>query len=421
MANVVGSDAQNFNPTTNGIDYVTVQASETLKPGIFNFGLFGNYAVNTLPYFPFADSGVEQNRFDFNDYILATDLNFGMGITDDWDWGLSAPNILAADVENSSGVGLFTTGFTEIRVNTKYRFSGDDEEGGYAGVLSVNFNLIEDNPFSGRGAGPTFNLQFVADAKFGNWALGGNLGYRLRNPGEPIEEVAFDPFPNQFIASVGSSYLLESIDTKLIMEIFSSYPEGNTSENQTDRQLSSAEYIAGLKWDVRQDLAFHAGMGTELVHGASSPDWRVYTGINWVWGREEPVQNVVQETFEEEKIEKIRLPGLNFVTGTADVSPGSEATIEQLVEAVNDVLNRRKVVRVIVEGHTDSVGSDQMNMNLSRYRAETIRNAVIDMTVLTPDQVISEGYGESRPIADNGNYQGRARNRRVEINMIFEE
>ena len=49
QANVVGIDAQNFNPTSNGIDFVTVQSSETLEPGIVNLGLFFNYAINTLP------------------------------------------------------------------------------------------------------------------------------------------------------------------------------------------------------------------------------------------------------------------------------------------------------------------------------------------------------------------------------------
>ena len=48
LANVIGPDAQNFNPITSGLDFVTVQSSETLKPGIFNFGTFLNYAVNFL-------------------------------------------------------------------------------------------------------------------------------------------------------------------------------------------------------------------------------------------------------------------------------------------------------------------------------------------------------------------------------------
>lgn len=50
-ANVVGTDMQNFNTITSGLDFVTVESSETLRPGVVNLGLFFNYAVNTLPYF----------------------------------------------------------------------------------------------------------------------------------------------------------------------------------------------------------------------------------------------------------------------------------------------------------------------------------------------------------------------------------
>ena len=48
-ANVVGADTQNFNPTNDGLDFVTVHSSETLTPGVINFGFFINYAVNSLP------------------------------------------------------------------------------------------------------------------------------------------------------------------------------------------------------------------------------------------------------------------------------------------------------------------------------------------------------------------------------------
>jgi hypothetical protein len=51
LANVIGTDLQNFNSTTNGLDFVTVQSSKTLDPGVLNLGLFFNYGVNTLPYF----------------------------------------------------------------------------------------------------------------------------------------------------------------------------------------------------------------------------------------------------------------------------------------------------------------------------------------------------------------------------------
>ena len=49
QANVVGADTQNFNPTNDGLDFVTVHSSKTLSPGLLNLGVFVNYAVNSLP------------------------------------------------------------------------------------------------------------------------------------------------------------------------------------------------------------------------------------------------------------------------------------------------------------------------------------------------------------------------------------
>src|SRR5580698_8410041 len=98
QANVVGTDTQNFNTTTDGLDFVTVQSSETLKPGIFNLGLFFNYAVNTLPYFEANPS----NRSGYNDSLTSSDANIGVGILKNWDAGISFPAVLSQYVANPS-------------------------------------------------------------------------------------------------------------------------------------------------------------------------------------------------------------------------------------------------------------------------------------------------------------------------------
>ncbi|MGE3760098.1 MAG: hypothetical protein AB7H97_20195, partial [Pseudobdellovibrionaceae bacterium] len=116
FANVVGSDAQNFNPTTNGLDFITVQSSSTLEPGIFNLGIFYNYAKNPLPSY---ESGPSAKKL--NSSLAGGDLNFGLGLAENWDTGLSFPFILDQKVDTDADVGQFSsTGNTEVRFNTKY-------------------------------------------------------------------------------------------------------------------------------------------------------------------------------------------------------------------------------------------------------------------------------------------------------------
>ena len=200
-ANVVGTDMQNFNATTSGLDFVTVQSSETLKPGIVNLGLFFNYAANTLPYF---DAGNAQTRTNFNDTVLGADLNAGLGLMRNWDMGISFPQVLNQNVQDQNGArGEFAqTGSTEIRANSKYRILGDDS-GGVALIGSVGLNTIQDNPWVGRNGGPSVNLEVAADTTVGRVAFGGDAGYRIRNPGTQIPNSQVAPLPEDRSAGSG--------------------------------------------------------------------------------------------------------------------------------------------------------------------------------------------------------------------------
>lgn len=70
-----------------------------------------------------------------------------------------------------------------------------------------------------------------------------------------------------------------------------------------------------------------------------------------------------------------------------------------------------------IEGHTDNAGSPEMNATLSRQRANAVRDALIQRGI-DPDRISADGYGATRPIADNGDETGRARNRRIEVRVV---
>lgn len=69
----------------------------------------------------------------------------------------------------------------------------------------------------------------------------------------------------------------------------------------------------------------------------------------------------------------------------------------------------------IIEGHTDSNGSDDYNQGLSKRRAETVKMALISKYGINPNRLTAVGYGESRPIATNETSDGRYTNRRVMV------
>ena len=105
------------------------------------------------------------------------------------------------------------------------------------------------------------------------------------------------------------------------------------------------------------------------------------------------------------------LDGLYFATGSAELLPESDAAIAQAAA----LLQSRPDLRLDVQGHTDNVGNDAANLTLSRRRAQAVADALIGGHGIASSRLGVRGFGASRPIADNGSEEGRAKNRRVEL------
>lgn len=106
-----------------------------------------------------------------------------------------------------------------------------------------------------------------------------------------------------------------------------------------------------------------------------------------------------------------------FELGRAVIDPQSYPLLEELARVI---LDHPHIQRIRVEGHTDDVGSDAVNLRLSQQRAEAVRDFLVARGV-DPVRLEAVGYGESRPIDTNRTERGRARNRRVEFTILEQE
>ena len=109
----------------------------------------------------------------------------------------------------------------------------------------------------------------------------------------------------------------------------------------------------------------------------------------------------------------IDLKGVNFDFDKDTLRPDAEAI---LAEAVS-ILAKYPQLKVEVAGHTDSVGSEQYNQGLSERRARTVYNYLTNNGIDASRLVGPNGFGESRPLDTNDTAEGRARNRRTELNV----
>jgi outer membrane protein OmpA-like peptidoglycan-associated protein len=103
-----------------------------------------------------------------------------------------------------------------------------------------------------------------------------------------------------------------------------------------------------------------------------------------------------------------------FDTSQATLKPGAYATLDRLATALRESSGRK----VLIEGHTDNVGSDASNQGLSERRAQSVQAALMQRDVAR-SQISALGKGENFPIASNESADGRQSNRRVEL--IFTE
>ena len=110
----------------------------------------------------------------------------------------------------------------------------------------------------------------------------------------------------------------------------------------------------------------------------------------------------------------IRLIGLQFDTGQAVIQSNYFTLLRKIAEAA-DIFPGASM---IVEGHTDSTGSETANLALSERRANSVRDYLLANTVLGASQVKAVGYGETRPIANNETTAGRASNRRIDVVIV---
>lgn len=109
---------------------------------------------------------------------------------------------------------------------------------------------------------------------------------------------------------------------------------------------------------------------------------------------------------------KIVLRGVRFDFDKANIRPDARAILDEAVHT----LKSEGEVDVVVEGHTDSRGTEAYNLKLSQRRADAVRQYLAGHGV-DPKRLTVEAYGESRPVANNDTEEGRAQNRRVELNV----
>ncbi|QEP44442.1 OmpA family protein [Ectothiorhodospiraceae bacterium BW-2] len=117
----------------------------------------------------------------------------------------------------------------------------------------------------------------------------------------------------------------------------------------------------------------------------------------------------------EEKVVSVRL-SVQFATNSSEIDQRYHAELQQVADFISQYVKVEDFERIMIEGHTDSRGSESYNRKLSQLRADAVRNHLIGLGV-NPIVISAKGFGESTPIGDNSTDAGRQQNRRVVMSV----
>ncbi|WP_313085054.1 OmpA family protein [Pseudomonas sp.] len=182
----------------------------------------------------------------------------------------------------------------------------------------------------------------------------------------------------------------------------------------------------GVKYYFTENFFAKAGVDGMYNIDANEGEWMagVGVGLNFGGGAQQQVAQVeptpepapapIVDNEPEPEPELVRVElDVKFDFDKAKVREESYSDIKNLA----DFMQQYPQTSTTVEGHTDSVGTDQYNQRLSERRAQAVREVLVNQYGVSGQRVDSVGYGETRPVADNSTEQGRQINRRVEAEV----
>jgi outer membrane protein OmpA-like peptidoglycan-associated protein len=149
-----------------------------------------------------------------------------------------------------------------------------------------------------------------------------------------------------------------------------------------------------LNWRLKDPLYHNGNFRVEVVK------------INFPVAKPE---NVLEKQLTEQK--RAVTYGIYFDFNKDTLKPESEPVLKEIAQTMAD----NPDWKLTVEGHTDNVGGDAYNLELSKRRAAAVKQALASQYNIAPERLLTGGFGASRPIETNDTLEGRARNRRVEL------
>ena len=423
-ANIIASDHQNFNGAPSSKDYITVQSAKTLGSGGLSLGIFFDQSTNTLPYFYDSENPDSlDDESELKSEVVGGDFLAAIGITDVWDIYISTPSVIDQKTYSDKPRGQFQdTGNLGLRLGTKLSLLSSQYLS-LASSLDAYIDRTEDNPIAGPSGRTSYAAQIIPEVHLGIVDISMNLGYRWKptynDETETDDSIPVSPTGNQTIGSIGLN-IQATENLSLTPEIYGASSNEDFSENST-RLSEIIEGIVGVQYGFTENFKGSIGAGSEINHSISSPDMRYFAGIRWTSNhKKSPSPKIIKTvTKESHPDETIIVSDILFKFNSSEIE--RSRAFRELAKVAQAIKPPNKLKRIVIEGHTCSIGKKAYNNQLSRRRAESIRQFLIKYYKVPAYKSLALGKGENHPIATNRTSIGRKKNRRVEFKIYYQK
>jgi len=472
-------DVQRFNPVGSYRGFVTVHDGLILPKRKIGFDIVLSGAVRPLEK---TDREL-QREIGIIDFVFAGHGRVGFAITDWVEIDLTMAFLqLAATGDGLEEIGggtgpnkVFSLG--DIWLEGRFQPLRQEKHFVNLGVIPfITFPTGNPNIFLTSGL-PTFGVKVAVGHRFERFRVAGHFGYRLKPSFAQVgENVAAD---DELLYALGFGLVPMKDKIDVMLELSGAGIVGPglaqlPSEAGRAVAHSPLELLVTGRFRVANKLDIVAGLGPGLTAGVGTPAFRFFGGIAWAPSADRDGDGIVDsddecpddpedlDEFEDadgcpdldndgdqildpddlcpndpenyndfkdddgcpddtiavvtgEKI--VILEKILFVTGKDRILRRSYPVLE----AVQTTLEENpRITKIRIEGHTDDRGSDSYNQRLSESRASAIMRYLVEAGI-DPDRLVAVGYGEARPIDDNGTEEGRERNRRVEFTILEQD
>lgn len=400
---IAGFDAMNFKPVTDQGFYLTVEQSKTLGTMGHAIGFTGDYSVNSLVIRDAAGAKVQ----DVIQKQVGLNLGGALGLTPWLDVGVGVAGV--AYQQFLTPVTLVQDNgarFGDITANLKVQLINSEKSlFGLSLMPFMTFPTGDDGHFTGEN-GFAGGGKVILDTK----RINDHVSFSVNAGGLARKDYLFSPtsklIDDQFLYGAAVNVAVAK-PVQLIAEA-----NGSTSiKNFFGSASRSLELDGAVRFipDVKQNWQITAGGGAGILNGPGTPNYRVFTSLALRFPHKvEP--HIVQEPIREKVISTNEI---HFAFNKSVIKPDSYHILDQML---SDIQGDSEVTSVRVEGHTDSIGSDEYNQKLSQARADSVRMYLINKGYPS-EKINSVGMSEGTPVSDNSTKQGRSLNRRVELHL----